>query len=101
MYLVDCAVTGSNKGTSDDPKFPLLNLFEHHIFPRIETLVGPGCKYERYELVIQGDNVGHHNEATWITYVISHCDSKGYQWGPQTPQISHLNVLDVYVFRLC
>ena len=42
FYLVDCTVTGSNKGTSDDPKFPLLNFFEHHTFPRIETLVGPG-----------------------------------------------------------
>ena len=98
LYLVDCAVTGSNKGTSDDPKFPLLNLFEHHIFPRIETLVGPGCKYEGYKVVIQGDNAGPHNEAAYINYVTSHCNLKGYHWEPQAPQMPHLNVLDLSVF---
>ena len=45
LYLVDCAVTGSNKGTSDDPKFLLLKLFENHTFPRIEALVGSGSNY--------------------------------------------------------
>ena len=72
--MVDCEVTGSNKGISDDPKFPVLNLFENHIFPRIEALVGPGSKNEGYEVAIQGNNVGPHIEATYINYVKSHCD---------------------------
>ena len=74
LHLVDCEVTGSNKGISDDPKFPVLNLFENHIFPRIEALVGPGSKNEGYEVAIQGNNVGPHIEATYINYVKSHCD---------------------------
>ena len=98
LYFVDCAVTGSNKGTSDDPKFPLLNLFEHHIFPRIVTLVGPGCKYEGYIVVIQGVNAGPHNEAAYINYVTSHCNLKGHHWEPQAHQMPHLNVLDLSVF---
>ena len=73
LYLVDYTVTSSNKGTSDDSKFPLLNLFESDIFPRIEALVGQG-----YEVVIQGDNAGRHNKPTYINCVKSHCDFKGY-----------------------
>jgi len=33
-YLVDCTVTGSNEGTSDEPKFLLKLIFETVIFPR-------------------------------------------------------------------
>ena len=32
LYLEDCAVTGSDKVTSDYPKFSFLNLFENHIY---------------------------------------------------------------------
>ena len=77
LYLEDCAVTGSDKVTSDYRKFSFLNLFENHIYPRIEALVGPGCKYEGYEMVIQDDNAGSHNETAYINYVKSSCDSKG------------------------
>ena len=31
-YLVDCAVTGSDIGMPDDPKFPLVDLFRQCIF---------------------------------------------------------------------
>ena len=40
----------------------MLNLFENHIFPRIDSSVGPWCTYERYEVIPQGDNLGLHNE---------------------------------------
>jgi hypothetical protein len=60
VYLVDCNVTGLDSGTSDAPKFALLDLFRDIIFPEIHWLVGPGGKYEGYIPVMQGDNAGPH-----------------------------------------
>jgi hypothetical protein len=42
LYLVDCNVTGSSRGTPDDPEFVLKDLFEHHVFPKLDQLVAPG-----------------------------------------------------------
>jgi hypothetical protein len=33
VYMTDCNVTGSDAGTSDKPKFSLLDFFEHSVFP--------------------------------------------------------------------
>jgi hypothetical protein len=41
-YLVDCAVTGSNPGTADDPKFPLIDVFREYVFPKVSALVAVG-----------------------------------------------------------
>jgi hypothetical protein len=47
VYNVDSAVTGSSPGTPDDPNCPLLPIFcETMIFSIVESLVGPGGKYE-------------------------------------------------------
>jgi hypothetical protein len=34
-YVVDCCVTGSTRGTIDDPKFALKDMFEFYIFPEL------------------------------------------------------------------
>jgi hypothetical protein len=57
-YLIDCNVTGSDKGTLNNPKFSLLALFCDQVFPKIGKLVGPGGAYEGYLPVFQGDNAG-------------------------------------------
>jgi len=85
LYMVDCAVTGSNVGTATDPKFALKPLFEFHIFPKIAELVGPGGRFEGYTVIIQGDNAGPHSEADFLAFVQVHCALKGYHWEPQAP----------------
>ena len=56
-YLVDKNVTGSDEGTSNDPKFSFMTLFCDQVFPKIAELVLPGGTYCGYRLpVIQGDN---------------------------------------------
>ena len=51
LYLVDCAVTGSNDGTAKDPKCFLQRIFEHCIYHAVNKLVGAGGKYEGYKVV--------------------------------------------------
>ena len=99
-YLIDCNVTGSNEGTSTNPKFSLLALFRDQIFPKIELLVGDGGEYEGYLPVFQGDNAGPHTDATFHTFVKAFCDSKGWKWEPQAAQMPHLNNLDLAVFPM-
>lgn len=98
LYLVDCAVTGSNEGTSDSPKFALSRLFENHVFPKVLELVKPGGKYEGYTPIFQGDSAGPHVEAAYMQFVKGYCQTKGWHWEPQAPQMPHMNVLDLAVF---
>jgi hypothetical protein len=98
VYNVDCAVTGSNTGTPDDPKCPLLPIFQDAIFPIVEKLVGLNGKYEGYTPVFQGDNAGPHIDATYQTAIKGHCETKGWHWKPQAAQMPHMNVLDLSVF---
>ena len=42
VYDVDCAVTGTNEGSVDDPKCPLLPIFKDIVFPLVAELVGEG-----------------------------------------------------------
>jgi hypothetical protein len=98
IYDVDCAVTGSNVGTTDNPKCPLLPIFYDTVFPRVEKLVGPGGKYEGYTPVFQGDNAGPHQDAKYVKGVTDYCNQKGWHWEPQAPQMPHMNVLDLSVF---
>ena len=97
-YLVDVPVTGSSAGTSDDPKFSLLSLFEETVFPRIKQLVGPGGDYEGYLPVIQGDNAGPHQDATFFRRMTAYCDREEWLWRPQAPQMPYSNCLDLSVF---
>jgi len=99
-YMVDVCVTGSNEGTSDNPKFALKRLFESCVFPRIDELVGPGGPYEGYLPIIQGDNAGPHCESDFYHWCINTCLTKGWRWEPQAPQMPHANNLDLVVFPM-
>ena len=99
-YLVETTVTGSNCGTSSDPKFSLLACFLHSIFPKIERIVGPGGEYEGYLPVIQGDNAGPHQDREFVRSTKEFCDKKGWLWEPQAPQMPYSNNLDLAVFPL-
>ena len=98
VYLIDCNVTGSTEGSSDEPKFSLMHLFHSIIFPRIHDLVKPGGQYEGYKVVIQGDRAGLHTDKEFTDYTTSYCATNGYLWEPQAPQMPHMNNLDLAVF---
>ena len=66
MYWVDTTVTGSNSGTSDEPKFPLKRVFQHSVFPNLDSLVRPGGKFDGYTVIIQGDQAGPHEEDDFV-----------------------------------
>jgi hypothetical protein len=76
LHLVDCNVAGSDSGTSDAPKYALLDLFRDIISPEIHRLVRPGGKYEGYIPLMQGDNDGPHEEATYDGLLVT-ARSKG------------------------
>ena len=97
-YLVDCCVTGSNPGTSADPKFTLLSVFEEYIFPMVLSMIGLGGTYEGYLPIFQGDNAGPHQEAAFMKFVTEYCARMKWHWKPQAPQMPHMNVLDLSVF---
>ena len=98
IYFKDCAVTGSDPGTSSDPKFPLKNLFAKHVFPLLERLVGPGGRFQGYTIIIQGDQAGPHEEEDFVKYCRAYCAKKGGCFGLQAPQAPRLNNLDLAVF---
>jgi hypothetical protein len=97
-YEVDCNVTGSDEGTSNDPKFSLKKLFEDEIFPKVIDLVKEGGAYDGYLPVFQGDNAGPHTDGKLQHFVTSFCEEKKWMWEPQAPQMPHANNLDLAVF---
>jgi hypothetical protein len=74
-----------------------LDLFRDIIFPEIHRLVGPGGKYEGYIPVMQGDNAGPHEDATYKDWFTGYCEEQGWYWEPQAPQMPHMNNLDLSV----
>ena len=98
LYLVDVAVTGSNEGTTVNPKCSIQQILHHHIIPAVRKLIGPGGRYEGYLPVPQSDSAGPHIEAVFLRYVMEACQREGWMWEPQAPQMPHSNVLDLSVF---
>ena len=96
VYMVDTCVTGSDEGTSDNPKFALKALFKDIILPRIADLVRE--KYPGYIPIIQGDNAGPHQDKEFLNFVKGECEQRGWHWKPQAPQMPHINNLDLTVF---
>ena len=97
LCRVDCNVTGSDAGTYYKPKFSLMLLFQNTVFPRIAELVGPGDNYEGYVPVLQGDNSGPHQDATFPNFCKYHCEVNEWLWKPQAAQMPHMNNLDLAV----
>ena len=97
-YMVDVCVTGSNSGTTDNPKFALLPFFQSEIFEQVDTLVCAGGQLEGYTPVFQGDSAGPHVEADFLRTVLQMCAKKGWMWEPQGPQMPYMNVCDLCLF---
>jgi hypothetical protein len=47
----------------------LTNILEYNLFPKVESLVGPGGKYEGSEPVFQGDNATPHIDAAYLARI--------------------------------
>jgi hypothetical protein len=99
-YMVDCPVTGSDEGTSDDPKFALLPLLREFVFKKVLELTKKGGKYEGYIVNFQWDNAGPHKEAGLMKYINAFCKTHRWHWNEQSPQLPHSNPQDLYVFPL-
>ena len=87
----------ADSGTQDEPKFSLKYLFEEHIFPEIAVLVAPGGYFEGYFPILQGNNAGPHICAIFHNCVKEYCTTMSWKWEPQSPQIPHMNNLDLAV----
>ncbi len=75
LYLVDCAVTGSDVGTATKPCFPLSKLWDFNLVPAIAQLLAPGGRCEGAKVIVQQDNAGRHIEeeySAWIKVLILH-----------------------------
>ena len=97
-YSVDTTVTGSNEGTSDNPKFSLKRLCMDLVFELVEQYVQPGGQFEGYTPVFQGDQAGPHEEEAYKRAMTETCTAKGWLWEPQAPQMPHLNACDLALF---
>ena len=61
-FMVDTTMTGSECGTSDNPKFSLLKFFMEVVFPRLQEMTDTNGQFPGYHVVIQGDNAGPHTD---------------------------------------
>ncbi|KAL3936756.1 MAG: hypothetical protein SGBAC_007993 [Bacillariaceae sp.] len=69
---VDCTVTGKSRGTPAAPKFALKDLFQYHIFQKLDGLVAVGRRYEGDTPVIEDGNTGPNAKAQykeWCMYM--------------------------------
>ena len=102
QYMVDCTMRGSDSGTSTDPKFNLLRLFKHHLFPAVQKLVARGGRFAGHTVVWQWDNAPPHVDKTLVSYLTSFCAAqrKPWLWRSQPAQLPISNTCDLYVFPL-
>ena len=99
IYFVDANVTGSNQGTSTNPKYALKDLWEAKLFPRIDAMVAEGGPYEGYCVVLQQDGAGPHKEGCFDGYLNAEIEARpNWQRIDQGPNGPYMNALDAVVF---
>ena len=98
LELVDCSVTGTDRGTASKPKFALRDLWEFVLLPEYEALVGPGGDCEGAIVVHQEDNAGPHKEGNFHDWLNGEFEKRGWKLELQAPQGPYTNVLDLYLF---
>ena len=57
-----------------------------------------GGIFDKYTVIIQGDQAGPHEEDGFVRFMRSYCSEMGWCFEPQSPQSPHLNNLDLAVF---
>ena len=69
IYMVETIATGSDSGTSKNPNFLYSIAFRRKFSKAIHELGDKGGQFQRYTVVIQGDNTGPHTNKTFMTGV--------------------------------
>jgi len=85
-YLIDCNVTGSDRGSPTNPKFALRDLWEYTLIPSIEDLVRVGGPCEGATVIFQEDNAGPHCDATYKTFLTEEFAARDWRIELQAPQ---------------
>ena len=85
-HLVDCNVTGMNAGTSQNPCFPLRQLWEHSLFPAIKALTAPDGPCAGAQVVFQEDNAGPHTNHEYAAWMKEAFETNGWKIELQAPQ---------------
>jgi hypothetical protein len=96
--LVDCAVRGSDVGTTSNPKFSLKLLWEHVLLPSLDSMVAIGGPAEGATVVHQEDNASPHQEGTFRAFLEELFEKKACRLELQAPQGPYTNVLDLHLF---
>ena len=91
----DCEVAG----VGNSKQFCLKTLYTEEVFPHIKkNFVGPGKRYEGYQVVYQEDNAGAHCNELYTDAIKGMCKEYGWKLERQSPQSPQFNVLDLAVF---
>jgi len=80
-YSVDTTITGSDEGTSENPKLSLKRVFKEVVFEEVDKMVAMGAPLEGYKPVYQGDKAGPHEEAEFQRFVKQHCADNNFGMG--------------------
>ena len=91
-YLIDCNVTGSDRGTPTNPKFALKDLWEYTLFPSIDGLVKPGGSCEGAVVILQEDNAGPHCDEVYKNYLKEQFSVRSWKIELQAPQGKHIQL---------
>lgn len=98
-YLVDCNITGSDRGTPTNPKFALRDLWEYTLIPSIESMVEVGGPCEGAVVIFQEDNAGPHCDETYRNYLREQFEARQWKIELQAPQ-GELSIFSQYFFHL-
>ena len=103
LYFKGMEVTGSSRGTQQDPKFSLLHDFYEAVhLPSLDMLAddvrssrGDHC---RVVVLEQSDNAGPHCEARLTAFLKSEYERRGWYLAPQPANSPITNVMDDCIF---
>lgn len=95
-YFKNWEITAANEGTTKDPKFSLLKLFENEIFPsldqlavELETRLG-----KQIMIIFQWDNASPHSSKILMKYLLEEFKKRNWHIFPQPPKSPLSNVHD-------
>ena len=100
-YLVDCNVTGSDRGSPTNPKFALRDLWEYTLIPSIEGLVKVGGPCEGATVIFQEDNAGPHCDEVYKQFLIDEFAARDWKIELQAPQGEDCLLLHIHLITHC
>ena len=93
-YFKGMEVTGSNEGTTENPKWSLKVYFKEIMLPRLDELALQHSCIIRW----QWDGAGPHKEGGLVEYLQEEFDKRGWMLACQCSQTPPVNIQDACVF---